>query len=216
MLTDNLVYPPQADPRPTRFSLLTSNFSLSRPCSHKLKMSNEPNLHNFFTISLHFLTSPSSGQGNPNESRRLLKMPNEPNFQTPRLPVTLDMIRTYNDTCPNKHKKSKPNPNPMQTRSKPNANPKKAKPNPTKPNSSFGLTFPHFFSNRPKTQAYIQIRPTDFYKLILKNTERHLSFSFLKPVEVGHVTKKATPWETALLFPHQYGIIFSSALKKSK
>jgi hypothetical protein len=25
-LTDNLVYPPQADPRPTRFSLLTSNF----------------------------------------------------------------------------------------------------------------------------------------------------------------------------------------------
>jgi hypothetical protein len=86
-------------------------------------MSNEPNLHNFFTISLHFLTSPSSGQGNPNESRRLLKMPCEPNFQKRGLTVTLDKIRTYNESCPKTHKKSKPNPNPIQTLSKPNANP---------------------------------------------------------------------------------------------
>jgi hypothetical protein len=143
MLTDNLVYPPQADPRPTRFSLLTSHFSLPRLCTHKLKMSNEPNLHNFFTISLHFLTSPSSGQGNPNESRRLLNMPCKPNFQTPRLTVTLDMIRTNNENCPKKHKKSKPIPNPIQSQSKLDPNPIQtlSKPNQTQ----FRVTF--FFSH---------------------------------------------------------------------
>jgi hypothetical protein len=121
-------------PRPTPFSLLTSNFSLPHLCTYKLKKSNEPNLHNFFTISLHFLTSPSSGQGNPNESRRLLKIPNEPIFQTSRQPVTLDMIRTYNEDQPKKRKKSKPKPNPMQSQSKPDPNPiqtlSKPKPNP--------------------------------------------------------------------------------------
>jgi hypothetical protein len=40
------------------------------------------------------------------------------------------MIRTYNDTCSKKHKKSKPDPNPIQSQCKPNPNPKKAKPNP--------------------------------------------------------------------------------------
>ena len=54
-------------------------------------------------------------------------IPSEPNFQTSRLSVTLAMIRTYNETCPKKHKKSKPNPNPIQPQSKPD-------PNPTKPN----------------------------------------------------------------------------------
>jgi len=58
-------------------------------------------------------------------------MQNEPNFQTIRLTVTLDMIRTYNDNCPKKHKKSKPNPNPNQTQSKPNPNPNQTQ---TKPN----------------------------------------------------------------------------------
>jgi hypothetical protein len=46
-------------------------------------------------------------------------IPNEPNFKTPRLTVTLDMIRTYTDNCPKKHKKSKPNPNPIQTQPNP-------------------------------------------------------------------------------------------------
>jgi hypothetical protein len=43
MLTDNLVYPPLANPRPIFVSLLTSNFSLPRFYTHKLKMPNEPN-----------------------------------------------------------------------------------------------------------------------------------------------------------------------------
>ena len=43
MLTDNLVYPPQADPRLTFFSLLTSNFSLPLLCAYKLNMPNKPN-----------------------------------------------------------------------------------------------------------------------------------------------------------------------------
>ena len=52
-----------------------------------------------------------------------LNIPSEPNFQTPRLSVTVAMIRTYNENCPKKHKKSKPNPNPIQTQTKPNTNP---------------------------------------------------------------------------------------------
>ncbi len=58
-------------------------------------------------------------------------MPNEPNFQKSRLSVTLDLIRTYNANCPKKHKKSEPNPNPMQTQSKPDPNPNQTQ---TKPN----------------------------------------------------------------------------------
>ena len=59
-------------------------------------------------------------------------IPSKPNFQTPRLTVTFAMIRTYNETCPKKHKKSKPNPNPIRTQSKPNPNPIQTqfKPNP--------------------------------------------------------------------------------------
>ncbi len=60
---------------------------------------------------------------NPRVYGILLIMRYKPNFQTSRLTVTLDMIRTYNENCPKKHKKSKPNPNPIQTRSKPNTNP---------------------------------------------------------------------------------------------
>jgi len=48
-------------------------------------------------------------------------IPNEPNFKTSGLTVTLDMIRTYNDNQPKKRKKNEPNPNPMQTQSKPNS-----------------------------------------------------------------------------------------------
>jgi hypothetical protein len=61
--------------------------------------------------------------GNPRVNGILLIMRSKPNFQTPRLSVTLAMIRTYNENCPKKHKKSKPNPNPIQTPSNPNANP---------------------------------------------------------------------------------------------
>jgi hypothetical protein len=35
-------------------------------------------------------------------------MRNKPNFQKSRQPVTLDMIRTYNDNCRKKRKKNKP------------------------------------------------------------------------------------------------------------
>ncbi len=35
-------------------------------------------------------------------------IPNEPNFKTPRLTVTLDMMRTYNDSQPKKRKKNEP------------------------------------------------------------------------------------------------------------
>ena len=45
MLTDNLVYPPQADPRRNLFSLLTSNFSLPLLCAYKLNMPNKPKTH---------------------------------------------------------------------------------------------------------------------------------------------------------------------------
>jgi hypothetical protein len=71
--------------------------------------------------------------GNPRQYGILLIMRSKPNFQTNRLSVTLAMIRTYNDTCPKKHKKSKPIPNPFQTQSKPNANPMQtlSKPNQT-------------------------------------------------------------------------------------
>jgi hypothetical protein len=110
ILTNNLVYPPPADQRRNHFK------AFPRLCTHKLKMSNEPNLHNFFTISLHFLTSPSSGQGNPHESRRLLNMPNKPNFKTTRRTVTLDMIRTYNENQTKKHKKNKPKTHQKQTK----------------------------------------------------------------------------------------------------
>ena len=78
----------------------------------------------------------SSSYTYPTENPRvygiLLIMPSEPNFQTPRLSVTLAMIRTYNETCPKKHKKSEPNPNPIQSLSKPNPNPiqTQSKPNP--------------------------------------------------------------------------------------
>ena len=73
-------------------------------------------------------------------------IPNKPNFKTSRLNVTLDMIRTYNDNCPKKHKKSKPNPNPIQTQFKPNPNPiqTRSKPN---PNPIFTPNFTFFISH---------------------------------------------------------------------
>ena len=60
---------------------------------------------------------------NPRAYGVLLIIPSEPNFKTPRQSVTLAMIRTYNDNGPKKHKKSKPDPNPIQTQSKPDPNP---------------------------------------------------------------------------------------------
>ena len=75
---------------------------------------------------------------NPRVYGILLNIPSKPNFQTPRLSVILAMIRTYNDNCPKKHKKSKPNPNPVQTQTKPNPNPirTQSEPNPN-PISNF-------------------------------------------------------------------------------
>ena len=40
--------------------------------------------------------------------KKLLKMPNKPNFQMSRLSVTLDMTSTYNANFPKKRKKNKP------------------------------------------------------------------------------------------------------------
>ncbi len=80
-----------------------------------------------FRYRLHFHQKKDSNADYP-------YMRNEPNFQKSRLSVTLAMIRTYNDNCPKKHKKSKPNPNPIRTQSKPKPNPiqtrSKPKPNP--------------------------------------------------------------------------------------
>ena len=81
---------------------------------------------------------------------------------------------------------SKPNPNPNQTQSKPNPNP-----NQTQFSPQFALLFRNFFSNPAKPETYNQMSSTTFYKLILRDSERHLSFSFLKPVKVGHATKKS-------------------------
>ena len=76
-----------------------------------------------FTFSVNFLnllfTSASGRTEFPVDTCNPF-IPSKPNFQTSRLTVTLAMIRTYNETCPKKHKKNKPNTNPIQTRSKPN------------------------------------------------------------------------------------------------
>jgi len=78
---------------------------------------------------------------NPRVYGILLIMRSKPNFQKSRLSVTLAMIRTYNETCPKTHKKSKPNPNPIQTQCKPN-------PNPTKPNF-----YPQFYRHLQRFTA---------------------------------------------------------------
>ena len=83
-------------------------------------------------VQLHIEDS-RAGVQRSSRQKKLLKIPNEPNFQKSRLSVTLAMIRTYNETCPNTHKKSEPNPNPIRTRSEPNPNPiqTRSKPNQT-------------------------------------------------------------------------------------
>ena len=60
-----------------------------------------------------------AGVQRSSRQKKLLKMRSKPNFQKSRLTVTLAMIRTYSDNCPKKHKKSKPNPNPIQTQPNP-------------------------------------------------------------------------------------------------
>jgi len=49
----------------------------------------------------------------------------------------------------------------------------------------------NFFSNRPKPGTYNPMSSRTFYKLIIRDCKRHLSSSFLKPVKVGHATKKS-------------------------
>jgi len=63
-----------------------------------------------FTLRASLLTllSALSEPGNPPKYGQYPYIPNEPNFKTSRLTVTLDMITTYNADCPKKRKKNEP------------------------------------------------------------------------------------------------------------
>ncbi len=59
----------------------------------------------------HHCTSITPALGGPGNSLKCglnPYIPNEPNFKTPRLTVTLDMLRTYNENCPKNRKKNEP------------------------------------------------------------------------------------------------------------
>ncbi len=78
-------------------------------------------------------------------------MPNKPNFQPPRLTVTLDMIKAYNDNCPKKRKKNEPKTHKKRTntnQNEPNPTPKTPSPNPIPPPKVFNFqTFTNLFSS---------------------------------------------------------------------
>ena len=124
------------------------------------------------------ITSALGGPGNPPKCGQNLFMQNKPNFQTNRQTLTLVMAGSYNEkplVNPKITNPIKPNTNPIGKRPKINANfchyrdlqrktplvtkNNKPKQTQTKPNTNpktnqiplpFGVTFPHFFSNRPK------------------------------------------------------------------
>ena len=101
MLTDNLIRP-----RPTIYNL-TSDICLLTSVRYRL----------------HFHQEKDSNADYP-------YMPNEPNLQSSRLTVTLDMIRTYNDNCRKKHKKNEPKTHQKRTKTnqnEPNSTPKTTK-----------------------------------------------------------------------------------------
>ena len=58
--------------------------------------------------STFYILSASDGLRNPPKCGQNLFLPNKPNFHKSGQPVTLDMLRTYNDNFPEKHKKNKP------------------------------------------------------------------------------------------------------------
>lgn len=100
-------------------------------------------------------------------------MQNKPNFNRHLSELSAVIANSYNEK---KHLSTqKTNPNHFQTQFPP----------------PFRVVFPHFFSNRPKPGAYNRVKNRTFDKLILPDSERYLSYSFLKPVKVGHATKKS-------------------------
>jgi hypothetical protein len=127
ILTDNLVYPPQADPRRLP-CFLTSDICLL--ISVRCPLS---------------ITSASGGSGK-GLSRGLLIMRNKPNFQKSQLSVTLDMIRTYNDNQSKKRKKNKPKTHQKRTKNEQKTNKKRTKTNENEQNST--IFFLHPAQNR--------------------------------------------------------------------
>jgi len=112
---------------------------LNTPSSPLNQQLSSPSLLPTPTLRRQHCSSYTYPTENPRVYGILLKMPSKPNFQKSQLTVTLAMIRTYNEICPKTHKKSKPNPNPIQTQSEPDPNPiqTQCKPNPNPNQTQF-------------------------------------------------------------------------------